>query len=112
MELARLTPSRLVLPLLRILVLVLGILALARPQWGVEATKIYRQGIAIAMVVDVSSGMAALDMVADDRQSSRLDVVKVKATFREFVVRAEVTPALRQDARRSRPRDAGPQRSW
>jgi Ca-activated chloride channel homolog len=71
------------LPLLRALVLGLAILALARPQWGVEATKIYRQGIAIAMVVDVSSSMAALDMEQGDRPINRLEAVK--ATFRAFV---------------------------
>lgn len=87
-ELARLPASpatllRRALPFLRILVLGLGVLALARPQWGVETTKIYREGIAIAMVVDVSSSMAALDMRIDDRQTNRLDVVK--ETFRAFV---------------------------
>jgi Ca-activated chloride channel family protein len=64
-------------------VLGLAILALARPQWGVEATKIYREGIAIAMVVDVSSSMAALDMEQGDRPIDRLEAVK--ATFRAFV---------------------------
>ena len=43
-------------------VLILGIIALARPQWGVEATKIQREGIAIAMAVDVSTSMGALDL--------------------------------------------------
>ena len=38
------------LPLVRALVMILCILAMARPQWGVEATRIYREGIAIAMV--------------------------------------------------------------
>ncbi len=71
------------LPLLRAVVMILCILAMARPQWGVEATRIYREGIAIAMVVDISSSMAALDLQIDDRQSNRLDVVK--ATFRDFV---------------------------
>jgi Ca-activated chloride channel family protein len=88
LEVARLPRSPLVLlrrglPLLRALVLALAILALARPQWGVEATKVYREGIAIAMVVDVSSSMAALDMLQGDRRSNRLDAVK--ATFRAFV---------------------------
>ena len=78
-------PARLrrALPWLRALVLILVIFALARPQWGVEATQVLREGIAIAMVVDVSSSMGALDLRIDDRQANRLDVVK--ATFREFV---------------------------
>jgi Ca-activated chloride channel homolog len=86
--LVRLPPSwparlRAALPWLRALVLILIIVALARPQWGVEATKIQREGIAIAMVVDVSSSMGALDLQLGDRQANRLDVVK--ETFREFV---------------------------
>jgi Ca-activated chloride channel family protein len=86
--LVRLPPSwparlRAALPWLRALVLILIIVALARPQWGVEATKIQREGIAIAMVVDVSSSMGALDLQLEDRQANRLDVVK--ETFRGFV---------------------------
>jgi Ca-activated chloride channel family protein len=86
--LGRLPPSwparlRAALPWLRALVLILIIVALARPQWGVEATKIQREGIAIAMVVDVSSSMGALDLQLGDRQANRLDVVK--ETFRAFV---------------------------
>jgi Ca-activated chloride channel family protein len=40
-------------------------------------------GIAIAMVIDVSGSMAALDLQISDRQANRLDVVK--ETFRDFV---------------------------
>jgi Ca-activated chloride channel family protein len=87
-DLARLRPSwparaRKALPWLRALALILAITALARPQWGVEATKVTREGIAIAMVVDISSSMGALDLQIDDRQVNRLDVVK--ETFRDFV---------------------------
>jgi Ca-activated chloride channel family protein len=87
-ELARLRPSwparlRRALPWLRALVLILAIVALARPQWGVEATKIEREGIAIAMVVDISSSMGALDLQLGERRANRLDVVK--ETFRDFV---------------------------
>ncbi|MGH6899183.1 MAG: VWA domain-containing protein [Geminicoccaceae bacterium] len=87
-DLARLRPSwrarlRRALPWLRALVLMLTIVALARPQWGVEATKVLREGIAIAMVIDVSSSMGALDLQIGDRQANRLDVVK--ETFRDFV---------------------------
>ena len=72
------------LPWLRAVVLILAIVALARPQWGVEVTRMRREGIAIAMVIDVSSSMSALDLQLDERRSSRLDAVK--ATFRDFVV--------------------------
>ena len=87
-ELARLPPSwparlRRALPGLRALVLILSVVALARPQWGIEATKIQREGIAIAVVVDISSSMGALDLQLGDRQANRLDVVK--ETFRDFV---------------------------
>jgi Ca-activated chloride channel homolog len=87
-DLAVLSPSlatrlRWVLPVLRALALVLCILALARPQRGIEAIKISSEGIAILMAVDISGSMAALDLQVDGRQSSRLDVVK--QTLRSFV---------------------------
>jgi Ca-activated chloride channel homolog len=71
------------LPWLRAVVLLLIVVGLARPQWGVEATKLERDGIAIAMVVDTSSSMGALDLQLGDEQVNRLEVVK--ATFRDFV---------------------------
>ena len=61
----------------------LAVLALAGPQWGVETTRALREGIAIAMVIDTSSSMSAIDLRLDDRPSDRLEVVK--AAFREFV---------------------------
>jgi Ca-activated chloride channel family protein len=71
------------LPGLRALVLGLCIVALARPQQGLEATKTYGEGIAMLMVVDVSSSMGALDLQLNGQQSNRLQVVK--HTFRAFV---------------------------
>jgi Ca-activated chloride channel homolog len=87
-DLAALAPSlasrwRWVLPCLRALALVLCILALARPQRGIEAITISSEGIAILMAVDISGSMAALDLQVDGRQCSRLDAVK--QTFRTFV---------------------------
>ena len=87
-ELARLRPSfparlHAFLPWLRALVLGLAVAALAGPQWGVETTRILREGIAIAMVIDTSSSMSAIDLRLEDRPSNRLDVVK--AAFRDFV---------------------------
>ena len=64
------------LPVLRVLVLILCILALAQPQWRVETVQIHREGIAIDMVVDVSRSMAALDLQVDGQQRNRLEVVK------------------------------------
>lgn len=87
-DLAALSPSlatrlRWILPCLRTLALVLCIIALARPQRGIEAMKVSSEGIAILMVVDISGSMAALDLQVDGRQSSRLEAVK--QTFRSFV---------------------------
>ncbi|MDP6517607.1 MAG: VWA domain-containing protein [Alphaproteobacteria bacterium] len=86
--LANLAPApaarlRRLLPALRVLALIACVIALARPQWGLEMTKVYSKGIAIAMVVDVSSSMGALDLTIDEHESNRLDVVK--ETFRAFV---------------------------
>lgn len=65
--------------LLRGLAILSLIIALARPQTGVATEEIEAEGIAIALVVDVSSSMLALDMQPLDR----LDVAK--RTVREFV---------------------------
>jgi Ca-activated chloride channel family protein len=78
-----LTRLRRVLPVLRVLVLILGILALAQPQWRVETTKIRQEGIAIDMVIDVSRSMTALDLQLDGQQRNRLEVVK--HAFRSFI---------------------------
>ena len=87
-ELARLRPSaaarlHAALPALRAAIVSLAVLALAGPQWGVETTTIEREGIAVAMVIDTSSSMSAIDLRLADRPSNRLEVVK--ATFRDFV---------------------------
>ncbi|MGE3536275.1 MAG: VWA domain-containing protein [Candidatus Tectimicrobiota bacterium] len=87
-DLSGLAPSlmmrlRWLLPALRLLTLLLGVLALARPQHGLEATKVYSEGLAILMVVDISGSMAALDLALEGRQGNRLDAVK--HTFRAFV---------------------------
>ena len=100
-ELAGLRPSfaarlHAALPWLRALVLGLAVLALAGLQWGVETTRILREGIAIAMVIDTSSSMSAIDLRLDDRPSDRLKVVK--ATFREFVTGGEAGVGRSGDA--------------
>ncbi len=93
-ELRRLPPSLAVrlhqaLPWLRGLVLGLAVLALARPEWGVETTSIRREGIAIALVVDTSSSMSAIDLKQGDHPANRLDVVR--ATLRDFITGREVS---------------------
>jgi Ca-activated chloride channel family protein len=77
------TRLRVALPYMRALALVLCVFALARPQWGQQVTRIYREGIAIVMVVDISSSMGALDLQIGEDQANRLDMVK--ETFRAFV---------------------------
>jgi Ca-activated chloride channel family protein len=64
---------------LRGLAILALIIALARPQTGVTTEEIEAEGIAIALVVDISSSMLALDMQPLDR----LEVAKV--TVLEFV---------------------------
>jgi Ca-activated chloride channel family protein len=65
--------------LLRGLAVVALIVALARPQTGVATEEVEAEGIAIALVVDISSSMLALDMQPLDR----LEVAK--RTVLEFV---------------------------
>ena len=70
-------------------------IAMAGPRTG-EATSLQRrEGIAIAMVVDHSGSMVALDFAEGDRSRSRLEVVK--QVFREFVVGGETTPGRPDD---------------
>lgn len=71
------------LPLLRAMSLGLCVIALARPQQGLQSTRVYSEGIAILMVVDTSGSMAALDLQLDGQATDRLTVVK--HTFRQFV---------------------------
>ncbi|MEM7255235.1 MAG: VWA domain-containing protein [Pseudomonadota bacterium] len=72
------------LPWLKMLACALAIIALARPQWGVQATRVDREGIAVAMVVDISSSMGAEDLVLDEQRRNRLAVVK--HMFKKFVL--------------------------
>jgi Ca-activated chloride channel family protein len=92
-ELSRLPPSLAIrlhraLPWLRGLVLALAVLALAGPEWGVETATVRREGVAIALVIDTSSSMSAIDLKQGDHPSNRLDVVK--ATLRDFITGRDV----------------------
>ncbi|MDO5552502.1 MAG: VWA domain-containing protein [Planctomycetia bacterium] len=60
------------------------IVALARPQKGREEYRVRRDGIAIAMCLDRSGSMQALDFKLDGKQVDRLAVVK--QVFRDFVM--------------------------
>jgi len=68
--------------LLRILVLICLMVALARPQEGKERVRDISKGIAIEMVVDRSGSMGA-EMDFDNHQLTRLEAVK--RVFNEFV---------------------------
>jgi Ca-activated chloride channel family protein len=71
------------LPLvLRVLALILLVIALARPQQGMEKTYDISHGIAIEMVIDRSTSMGE-EMVFSNLATNRLEVVK--KIFAEFV---------------------------
>jgi Ca-activated chloride channel family protein len=73
------------LPALLLAAAVLALaVALAGPRTGSATSRIHREGIAIAMVVDRSGSMQARDFVRGDTSINRLDVVK--DVFRAFVV--------------------------
>jgi Ca-activated chloride channel family protein len=66
----------LVVPMLKYAVLVLMVVALARPQWGTERTEVLTEGINIILALDLSESMAALDFKKKGRVVSRLEAVK------------------------------------
>jgi Ca-activated chloride channel family protein len=59
-------------------------IALAGPRRGQRDSRIRSEGIAIAMVVDISGSMRALDLSERDRELTRLDAVK--KVFEQFVL--------------------------
>lgn len=71
------------LPALKYLALVLLVLALARPQWGVRKLTVDTEGINIVLAVDLSESMAALDFERRGQMVNRLEAVK--GVVREFV---------------------------
>ena len=74
---------RIVLAVLRLVVLVLVVVALARPQAGTTATKVHREGVDVVLAVDVSGSMLSEDFTLGSGRASRLDAVK--AVVKEFV---------------------------
>ncbi|MDR2706381.1 MAG: VWA domain-containing protein [Planctomycetaceae bacterium] len=63
--------------------MVLWIAALARPQSGKEEYRIRAEGIAMALCVDRSGSMAAIDFTLNGQRVNRLEAVK--KTFHDFV---------------------------
>ncbi len=67
---------------LKLLAMAALIIGLARPQLGNTTTEIHASGIDIALAVDVSGSMQAMDFKLKGRRESRLEVVKkVVASF-------------------------------
>jgi Ca-activated chloride channel family protein len=93
--LQRLRPSKKVvvrrlLEGVRLLVVALLLLALARPQTGRKLTEVRTEGIDIVLVMDTSGSMQALDLDADrpiNQRRNRLEVAK--AVVDEFVKRRQ-----------------------
>ena len=77
------TRMRHLIPILRTLALALLIICMARPRKGNEETRIFAEGIAIQMLVDLSGSMEALDFQIDGRRANRLQAVK--KVLREFI---------------------------
>jgi len=71
------------LPWLEGLGLVLVVVALARPQRGLEEYRIRTEGVAIVMCLDRSGSMQALDFTENGQRVDRLHVVK--RVVRDFV---------------------------
>lgn len=72
---------------IRLLVLALVIVTLARPQLGQSFTVNKHQGLDIFLAVDTSESMSALDLILDGKQVSRLDVLK--KILQEFIIKRD-----------------------
>lgn len=64
--------------------MILTIIALARPQKGLEDFRVRSEGIAIAMCLDRSGSMQAMDFFIDKKRVNRLAVVK--KVFKDFIL--------------------------
>lgn len=65
-----------ILGTLRVVAAILLVLALARPQLGKAASRIFTEGIDIMLAVDVSGSMLAEDFTVDGNRANRLAAVK------------------------------------
>jgi len=63
-------------PVLRCLVLIVIVVALAQPQWGRDSRDYRQRGVDIVLAVDVSGSMLAMDFAPDDRLSAAVKVAK------------------------------------
>lgn len=69
--------------IIRVLAITSLIIALMRPQKGIEEAKIEKEGIDIMLVVDVSGSMLAEDFVVQGKRVNRLEAVK--NVVRDFI---------------------------
>jgi len=76
-----------VLLVLRVGAVTLIVVALARPQKGIEHSRVKTEGIDIQLAVDVSGSMRALDFHLKGKRADRLAVVKNVVT--DFIKRRE-----------------------
>lgn len=63
-------------PALRSLILFALIIALARPQWGIASRDFRKNGVDIAIALDVSGSMLALDFLPQNRLGAAVKVAK------------------------------------
>src|SRR3989304_4827502 len=82
---------RYVLIILRSAVIALLVVALARPQYGNEQTKVTTEGIDIVLAVDVSGRMLAEDFEMGGKRYNRLYVIK--QVMKDFIQRRRKHPA-------------------
>lgn len=75
--------TRWILPALYALGLVSLVVAMARPQKGLEESKVHTEGIDIVLLVDVSPSMQAVDFSTAGREINRLDAAK--AVIERFI---------------------------
>ncbi len=64
------------LPLLRVLLLVLAILALARPQAIERKVKVHSEGVDLVLALDLSTSMLAEDLAGGTPRQNRLTIAK------------------------------------
>jgi Ca-activated chloride channel homolog len=75
--------ARWILPLLYGIGLALLIVALARPQQGMDESRVKRHAVDIVMLVDVSTSMLAEDFALEGRRVNRMEVAR--AMVKDFI---------------------------
>jgi Ca-activated chloride channel family protein len=81
--------ARRILHALRTLAIVFLIVACARPQKADESSRVFAEGVAIQLVVDVSSSMGDFDLSPPDAKDKLDRLALVKQIVRQFVLGKE-----------------------